>query len=372
MLYLNVKGMLDNEQTKAMIEFWGGVQEIFTVESLNKFLTDNPDDNELMLNIDCDGGSVEEGLKIYDALRMSGKTLYTNISGGCHSMAIVILLAAPAENRSGNRNLRALIHRVYTGMAGIVSADDCLDLADNLIMEEDAILDIYEDRTGMDRNQLREVMRSEKIHDADSLIKLNFISKINSYNTNQFFNFMSNKLKSAYDAFIERRNAYRKRNEIGKTQNAVYEYKDAEGNVVFTSEVAPEEFAVGAAVTLMDGEISGTFILEDGKEVVVTDGIVESIDEKEEQSEEERIEELEIIVEEASNLIDEQQKEIVNLRNELLKFEGSNYTPKVNRHTHVPAKKDPKADNRSTEDIKAQAKATRDLANNKVQIVKSK
>lgn len=369
MLYLNVKGVIDNEQVKAMVEFWGdGGMQIFTVETLNKFLADNPDDNELTLNIDCDGGSVEEGLKIYDALRMSGRTLHTNIAGACHSMAVVILLAAPVENRSGNTNLRALIHRVYAGVYMDMSAEDCLDMADRLLMEEDAILDIYADRTGGDRKELQDVMRSESMHNAESLLALNFISKVNSYNTNQFFNAMTKSIKSAYAAFVNRREAYRKKNQAGDP--VIYEYKDAEGNVVFTSEVAPEDLAEGSPVTLTDGTTSGTFLLDDDREVTITDGVVESIDTTETDTLEERVEELETLVEEATNLITEQQTELTNLRNELARYEGSTHSPKANRYSHVPSKKDSRADNRSTQDIKEQAKINREKAANKSVILK--
>jgi hypothetical protein len=43
---------------------------------------------------------------------------------GCHSMAIVLLLAAPLENRTGNVNLRALVHRVQVPMYGYYTADE--------------------------------------------------------------------------------------------------------------------------------------------------------------------------------------------------------------------------------------------------------
>lgn len=126
----------------------------FSADTIQKLISDNPNETEIKFNINCDGGSVSEGLRIYDILRTSGKTIYCNIENSCHSMAIVLLLAAPTENRTANRNSRALIHQVYGGMCGYANADDLRAMADEIEREQNAILDIYEERTTADRPTL--------------------------------------------------------------------------------------------------------------------------------------------------------------------------------------------------------------------------
>ena len=42
---------------------------------------------------------------------------------------------------SANRNCRSLIHRVMIPVCDYISADDALDMAEGLMMEENAILD---------------------------------------------------------------------------------------------------------------------------------------------------------------------------------------------------------------------------------------
>lgn len=209
MIFINLKGAIDSEENRVMMELWGGTPEICSVETFRRVLDEHPDEQEVCINIDCDGGSVEEGFKIYDLLRMSGRTIYTNIVGGCHSMAVCILLAAPAENRSANRNCRALIHRVYMPVGDWLTSDDARSIAEELALEEEAILDVYVERTGQDRERLRNVMHEERIHDAKSLLDLGFISKINSYNTNQIFNAMAKNEKSAYEKFMSKVKAFR-------------------------------------------------------------------------------------------------------------------------------------------------------------------
>ena len=112
MIEINVYKPIDSEDIFAA--WWGMEDCVFSADAVHRIFNENPSENEFKFNINCDGGSVHEGLRIYDVLRTSGKKIHANIEGGCHSMAIILLLAAPAENRSANRNARALIHKVRT------------------------------------------------------------------------------------------------------------------------------------------------------------------------------------------------------------------------------------------------------------------
>nr|DAN26473.1 MAG TPA: Protease subunit of ATP-dependent Clp protease [Caudoviricetes sp.] len=375
MIFLDIKGEIASERTKAMMSLLGGSRELCSVENIRKALSEHPEDKEVSIRIDCDGGSVSEGLKIYDELRNSGKTIYANVVGGCHSMAVCILLAAPKENRSANRNCRALIHRVLAPVCDYISADDALDIAESLVMEEDAILDIYEERTGTDRNTLREVMRKEQVHDAKSLQELGFISKINSYNTNQFFNkfsTMAEKPKqSAYEKFMSKLNIFRN----GEPKN--FDYKDAEGNVVLSTVGEEDNLAEGVEATLASGEASGVVTLEDGRIVTVTDNVVTDIEEAEEtENLEERVAHLEELLDDATNLVQSQQETINELQNrltekdnELKNYKGSTYQPK-NRKSQVPGLGKKNAAQPTAEVLKSQAKERRELYNQKSQIIK--
>lgn len=375
MIFLNIKGEIVNETNRIWMEYWNGEGCACSVENVRKVLADNPSDPDLTINIDSVGGSVEEGLKIYDELRSSGKNIYTNIIGGCHSMAVCILLAAPAENRSANRNCRSLIHRVMMPVCDYISADDALDIAEGLIMEENAILDIYEERTSKDREYLHDVMRKEQTHDAKSLLEMGFISKINSYTTNLFFNkfsTMAEKPKqSAYEKFMSKLNIFRN----GEPKN--FDYRDAEGNVVLSTVGEEDNLAEGVEATLASGEASGVVTLEDGRIVTVTDNVVTDIEEAEEtENLEERVAHLEELLDDATNLVQTQQDEINELRNrleskenELKNYKGSSYRPKQ-RKVNAPGITKTNEVQKSVEDIKNQAREKLDLYNQKGQIIK--
>lgn len=369
MVFIDIKGTIDTEQARVWMQVWGAPGEVCSVESVRRVLQENPDDPDVCLNIDCDGGDVAEGFKIYDELRNSGKNIYTNITGSCHSMAVCLLLAAPSSNRSANRNCRALIHRVYAPVEDWMNAGDAEKLAEMLKLEEEAILDVYEDRTGKPREMLRGIMEQEKVHDVKSLLDLNFISKVNTYTTNQYFNRLKNmadKKSSAYQSFMEKLNAF-KNKWSGKPTN--FDYKDAEGNVVLSTVGDEDNLAEGVEATLASGETSGIVTLDDGRVVTVTDNIVTDIEEPEGEDLEARVSELEALLEEATNVIEEQEATINQLRTEVNNYKGSNYMPKP-RKTAVPGNKGAVAEP-SKEDIKAAAREAQAKVNKAKQIKNS-
>lgn len=188
MLEIKLHEVIDSE-SQAWIYDWFGMNKPFTLETLQELLEQNPDEHDIKLNIHCDGGSVHEGLALYDCLRTSGRNIYCNVEGGCHSMAIVLLLAAPKNQRTAQPNSQFLIHEVRGGVSGSTTAVECY--AEEMRDLQERILDIYADRTGHDRAELAEAMAEEKMRDAEYMLAHGFISAINEYNTNQKGNKMN-------------------------------------------------------------------------------------------------------------------------------------------------------------------------------------
>lgn len=185
MLEIKLHEVIDAE-SRAWIYEWYGMPHPFTLETLQKLLEDNPDEHDIKLNIHCDGGSVTEGFALYDCLRTSGRNIYCNVEGGCHSMAIVLLLAAPKNQRTANPNSQFLIHEVQGGVEGSTTAVE--RYAEEMRDMQERMLDIYADRTGYDRAALAEAMAEEKMRDADYMLAHGFIGAINQYNTNKKVN----------------------------------------------------------------------------------------------------------------------------------------------------------------------------------------
>lgn len=338
---------ISSEDDNRWMAMWGADQDVvFSLDTFQRILDENPDENDFKFNIHCDGGSVSEGLAIYDAIRTSGKNIFCNIEGGCHSMAICILLAAPKENRTANKNCRALIHKVMMPIVQNANVDDLKRMMEELEREQTAILNIYADRTGVDFETLENLMKEEKMRTADELIKYGFISKINGYNTN---------LKK--DLFINAKKEKMNKEEVLKATNDLlakvknlltggavnFDFTDAEGKVLFSTEAEDETLEVG-----MSAQPDGTFELPDGRTITIAEGVITEIKEAESQTEEE-----------VANLIaanaklSESLNEAVAIINELKKNVESNYKPSVRQVN----RKSPTAN--SYDDLKTEIKNKR-------------
>lgn len=313
MVTVKIHNVVANEDHKWWY-CWDGTEGVFSLEFVQKLLADNPDETDFKFDIHCPGGEVAEGLAIYDCLRTSGKNIHMNIEGDCHSMAVTLLLAAPAKNRTANPNCSALIHKVY-GCAYAGTADDLEKAAEETRTLQNKILNIYAERTNKSLEELQEIMNEEKIRTAEELLEWGFISRINSYNTN--FKTNSNmakakNLKQAATDLLSRINAFLNQEE----QATNFEHTDEDGTVLFTTESEDDTLEVGMAASP-----DGTFTLPDGRTVTIADGAISEIKEPEAEEEDEtnlseEVERLEAenaqlrsMLEEATNLIEDFKKE---------------------------------------------------------------
>ena len=259
--------------------FWTGDDSgVFSLQFVRRLFEDNPEENDFRFDLHCPGGEVDEGFAIYYYLRTSGKNIYMNIEGGCHSMAVTLLLAAPKENRSANPNCLALIHQVNGYAGGTTSEVE--EQAKEMRMMQDRMLDIYAERTGTQREILEALMMEERKHDAKELLQYGFISKINSYNTNYLPNsnfIMKNasEIKKSATNFLNSIQKF-----LGK--GAVnYEFVGEDGEVLFTTEEESDTLEVGMAASP-----DGTFTIADGRTVTIADGVITEIQEAETSAEE--------------------------------------------------------------------------------------
>ena len=92
-------------------------------------------------------------------------------------MTVAVMLAAPFENRTANKNARSLIHQVYAQPSKALNIDDLEALSKQIRQEQETILDIYVERTGTDRAILEALMKEERYLTAEELLQYGFISK---------------------------------------------------------------------------------------------------------------------------------------------------------------------------------------------------
>jgi ATP-dependent Clp protease, protease subunit len=141
-------------------------------------------DNALELvevEINSPGGSVMEGTRIYNALReMSarGVTIETTVNGLAASMGSVILMAG--DKRKMTKVSQIMIHEASTTAWG--DARTMKKNADLLESISSEIADIYAERTGGDKDEIRNLMYAETWMNADKAISLGFIDEVIDYN----------------------------------------------------------------------------------------------------------------------------------------------------------------------------------------------
>jgi ATP-dependent Clp endopeptidase proteolytic subunit ClpP len=141
-------------------------------------------DNALELvevEINSPGGSVMEGTRIYNALReMSarGVMIETTVNGLAASMGSVILMAG--DKRKMTKVSQIMIHEASTTAWGDARAmKRNADLLESISSE---IADIYAERTGGDKDEIRNLMYAETWMNADKAIALGFIDEVLDYN----------------------------------------------------------------------------------------------------------------------------------------------------------------------------------------------
>lgn len=122
------------------------ISAIEVVDQLNYI-----DDAEVIVHMNCPGGSLHEGIAIFNALNTCEKRVVVKIEGMAASIASIIILAA--DEIVISPFARIMTHRVkgYSkGDAAQMRAD-----ADEIEMFEATLLDIYSLRTGLTPEECR-------------------------------------------------------------------------------------------------------------------------------------------------------------------------------------------------------------------------
>lgn len=367
MIEIDIKSDIANKDESIWME-WLGLSEAFSLDLVKRIFEENKEEKDFKFNIHCRGGSVSEGLAIYDYLRTSGKNLYTNIEGSCHSMAVIMLLAAPKENRTANPNSRSIIHQVRAGVCDWATADDLRSIADDVEKDQKAILDIYADRTGYDRAKLETIMKEEKERTTSELLEWGFISKINSYNTNKVITKTNQNMGNLKKELKDKINSFL--GGVDKILNSVkvnFDFKGEGDTILFSTEKEDDTLAVGD-----NASPDGTFTLTEATSeypadtvVVVKDGKIESITEPEGAENNAELEARNAELEAENAELRENLTESVNLITELKSQIESSYAPKNRSNRVVVPSKKSNSNNQTSEEMKDEVRQRREAFRNK-------
>lgn len=166
------------QDEKECLQAWGMAGGV-TFNDVSAFCDAIPaDDPDIDVLLHCDGGSVNEGWSIYDRLRATGKNITCIVEGKAHSMASVILMAAPKEQRKAYENAEILIHNPYCYTTRPLNADALDALAADMRREQTKMVDLYVERCGCDREAIQAQMDKDMPMNVSKAMELGLIGEV--------------------------------------------------------------------------------------------------------------------------------------------------------------------------------------------------
>lgn len=278
---------------------WFG-QEGVCYKDIDTFASSIPkDDDTIDMRIFCNGGSVVEGWAIYDRLRQSGKKITCIIEGKAASMATIIMLAAPKENRRAYENASLLLHNPWVpcwALGEQLTAKDLENQAEEMRMWQDKMVDAYVERCGCDRQEIQALMDKDIFIDTKKAKELGLIADtlpaVSASGSNHIDKFINRKTKKkmAKEKTIEVKGSLLNKilSKLGINAEGETVAEGGEGNAA-TNDVKSMELDTSDGQTITvereEGEPQvgdaaspdGTFEMPDGKTITIKDGVITDI-----------------------------------------------------------------------------------------------
>ena len=288
------------------------------------FLTDYANAKQqglIELQINSLGGSVVEGFAIADFIKQhSADFLSVTNSGNIASIATTIFLALPFEKRTYDINKGFfVIHNPFVPNEAIenTTAQGLSDASEKLKEIEDRMVNDVVKATGADKEAVKALMIVDKPLTIEQIKAFN-IANVEDLRVVAFFNPDNNKNemnKNEVEEIVSKANeSLLDKIKAVFTKKIVALYvTDAEGNQVNFPDVEEgTELKVGDKA---DNNVTGDILLADGRTLVMVNGVIAEIKEKEEVIEEEPNVELEALKAENQELKKQLQAKIVALKN---------------------------------------------------------
>jgi len=160
------------------LDFWtgGGITPGMVNDWLDKLPADT---TEIVVRINSPGGSVFDGVAIYNALVNSGKRVVVKIDSLAASIASIIAMAGDEISIAGNGQI--MIHKAWSWAVG--NADDFLKEAAALESIDGALVATYVARTGQSAEAITKMMGEETWLNAEAAKEKGFVETIQSLKT---------------------------------------------------------------------------------------------------------------------------------------------------------------------------------------------
>jgi len=150
------------------------IANIITAQLL--FLESVDSKNDILLYINCPGGSVYAGLGIYDTMQYVSPNVATICTGMAASMGAILLAGGTKNKRSALKHSRVMIHQPSGGMQG-QSTDMEITLKQIQELRKD-LYNILSNHTGKSFNEIQKDSDRDKWMRADEAKKYGIIDEI--------------------------------------------------------------------------------------------------------------------------------------------------------------------------------------------------
>jgi len=120
------------------------------------------------------GGNVLDGLAMYNALSAHPAKIYGHVEGIAASAASFILMASDSISMPEDSFL--MIHNAHGGVFG--DAEDMREMADIVDKLQNSIVNIYEKKTGLSRDDITSMMADETWMNASDAMSYGFIDTV--------------------------------------------------------------------------------------------------------------------------------------------------------------------------------------------------
>ena len=296
-----------------------------TLESVIKSVENTDKSKPLNVHIHSGGGSVYDGLAIYNYFKTLEQGVNTISNGLVASIASIIFLAGNKETRKVNSTDSFLIH-LPSGMAG-GNADEFEKQAKELRDIEGKLANIYANETSLTNEEALEFMKKDEMLDVNFLKEKGFVNEIVEFkavatfkNRNMSEQLTEAKVENLFEKFF---NKYFKKEQ--PTNKIV---QDANGvELDFTELEDSAEPKVGDTANVDGNPAEGDFVMPSGETFKFEAGaITEIMEAVEEPTEDSKLDEANAEIERlkeqlqaSAELVNEKETEITSVTN---KFDG--------------------------------------------------
>jgi ATP-dependent Clp protease protease subunit len=281
-------------------------------------------------NIHSEGGSVYEGIAIYNYFKNLEQGVNTRSIGVVASIASIFFLAGKKETRKINRTDNFLIHLPVGGDKG--NASDFEKTAKELRGIESKMIDIYIAETNLTKEEAIELMNKDEMLNVDFLKEKGFVSEIVEFKA--IANLINNKSKQMSEQLSKKdaESMFGKFEKIlkailGKSEPTNKMVQDASGTEINFTELEEDATpGVGDVATVDDTAANGDYTMPNGDVFTFVDGAVTEIVELVEEDEEaltEQIDALKLELEAKETEALASAKQIKDISAEFVKFKAT-------------------------------------------------